>query len=311
MGTICPSHVTLHSLLLSTFKVSSATFIYVTLYCFSVPDSLYLASVSDSDVFKAIKRVGPSKSVGIDKIPAFIVNGCSEIFIPFLKFIFNLSLSERSFPTLWKQAAVIAVLKKANGASVYNYRPISILNAFSKIFEFVIQEHVSYCFKSKLNPSQHGFMKSKSTATNRVCYLDAIVPLVDSQRQADSIYFDFSNAFDRVPHELLLRKLNDCGLSAGYVSWFRSYLTNRTSYVRYCGAHSSSYEVLSGVPQGSVLGPLLFNIFINDLCGVVKYSNCLLFADEIKIFPEIKSPHDSFLLHSDINPLKTKRISFI
>jgi hypothetical protein len=93
---------------------------------------------------------------------------------------------------------------------VCNYRPISILNTFSELFEFVIHEHVSYYFKSKLNPSQHGFMKSKSTAINLVTYLDAIAPLVYSQRQVDSIYFDFSNAFHRVPHELLLRKLNDC-----------------------------------------------------------------------------------------------------
>jgi hypothetical protein len=150
---------------------------------------------------------------------------------------------------------------------VSNYRPISILNTFSKIFEFVIHEYVSYYFKSKINPSEHGFMKSKSTASNLVTFLDAIAPLVYSQRQVDSIYFDFSNAFDRAPHETLLRKLNDCGLSAGYISWFRSYLTNRTSYVRYCGTLSSSYKVLSGVPQGSVLGPL-FSTSSSTICVV-------------------------------------------
>ena len=162
-----------------------------------------------------------------------------------------------------------------------NYRPISILKTFSKIFEIIILQHVSHHFRSKFNPRQHGFIKSKSTSTKLVVYLYFITLLVHPQLQGDAIYFDFSNSFDLVPYALLLRKL-DFGLSPTVVIWFHSYLTNRISQVRYRGAHSAPYEVLFNVPQGSIPGPLLFSVFTNDLCSAVKYSNCLLFADDVK-----------------------------
>jgi hypothetical protein len=161
---------------------------------------------------------------------------------------------------------------------VSNSRPISILKKFSKLFESVIHDHVSHYLKFKLNPCQHGFTKSKSTTTNLVTYLAFITPLVGSQRQADAVYFDLTSAFDLVPHTLHLHKLSALGLSGGYVNWFRSYLTNRQSQVRIGGIISSPFEVLSGVPQRSVLGPLLFNVYINELCDTIKHSSYLLFC---------------------------------
>ena len=150
--------------------------------------------------------------------------------------------------------------------------------------------------KYKFNLHQHGFIKSKSTSTNLVAYPDFITPLVHSQHKDDAFYFNFSNTFNLVLYALLLQKLDDFGLSSLYVSWFHSYKTNKLSLVCCRGTLPVLYEVSSRVPQGSVLGPLLFSVFINDLCSMVKYSNRLLFADGVKIYQEIKSPCDSCLL---------------
>jgi hypothetical protein len=188
----------------------------------SSSEFLTLASVSDSDVIKAIKRLRPSESVGLDDIPGFIIQGCTDIFVPILKHIFNLSVSQQYCPTLWKQAAIAPVLIKGKSTSVSNYRPISLPSNFSMIFEFVIHDHVSHHLKSKISPHQQGFSKTKSTSTNLVTFFDSISPLVGSQRQADSIYFDLNHAFDHVSHCLLLHNLSAFGLPCGYVNWLRS-----------------------------------------------------------------------------------------
>ena len=263
-------------------------------------DYLNTFVVTDSSVLKAIRRLKPSKSSGLDGIPTFIIKGCSSILVPILTYIFNLSLSSGVFPTLWKTAAVVPVFKKGSKAEVKNYRPISILNGFSKLFEILVHEHLSFYFKEKLNSAQHGFIKSKSVVTNLVTYLNYVAPCVGSQGQCDSVYFDLSNAFDLVPHNLLISKLNCYGLSQNYIKWFRSYLSNRTFRVRLSSFLSLPHVILSGVPQGSILGPLLFVIFINDLCDRIITKH-LLFADDIKLYNRISSTDDCKILQSDIN----------
>ena len=159
-------------------------------------------------------------------------------------------------------------------------------------------------FTSRLNPKQHGFVKMKSTTTHFVTYLGFISPLVSFQRQVDYIYFDFSSAFDFVPHSILLHKLCAYGLSDSYVNWYRNYLTGRSASVRILGGFSSPFAVFSGVPLGSVLGFLLFIIFVNFIYNVIKYSRYLVFSDDIKIFRAVNSASCCTLLQADIEHIQ-------
>jgi hypothetical protein len=127
----------------------------ITSFVAASSDNLSLFPVTDADVRKAIRWLKPSKSAGLDGIPGFIIKGCTVIFVPLLKYIFNLSLSQQLFPSSWKQAAIVPIFKKVNSSLLANYRPISILNNFSKVFESVIHDHVSHYLQSKLNCCQH------------------------------------------------------------------------------------------------------------------------------------------------------------
>jgi hypothetical protein len=208
-----------------------------------------LPAITELDILRAIKRLRPSKSVGPHGIPSSTVKGYSIIFAPLLIYIFNLSLSQEHFPAQWekKKAVIVRILKKGNSSFVSNYRPISLLNNFSKAFEFAIHGHMSHYSKHKINLSQHGFLKFKSTTTNLVTYLDFISPLVISQRQVDSIYFDLSSAFDLVPHPIILQKLCAYGHSDGKVNWLFIYLINRQSSVRVL----DSFRYLLNIFRGS------------------------------------------------------------
>jgi hypothetical protein len=153
-----------------------------------------------SDVKQAISRFHSTKCIGLYEIPKFILKGWSEIFMPLLHHILNLSILSGKIPSLWKQAAVILIFRKGSGALVVNYIPILVLNNFSKIFASIIHDHLFFNFKSKLHPNQHCFVKPKSMVTNSVNYLNDVLLSVSSQGQFDSVYFDLHQAFDKVSH---------------------------------------------------------------------------------------------------------------
>lgn len=258
--------------------------------------------INIKDVVLATKSLkSSSNSCGMDGVPSFILKGCINLLAPILCDIFNLCLAEGKFPIGWKTSVVVPVPKKGNLTLVKNYRPISLLSVFSKIFEKIVIKHLVFNLKPKLSTHQHGFLSGRSTNTNLVSFLQFSAPLVLNRKQCDVIYFDLSRAFDVVNHELLLQKLYKFGLSLKYLAFLRMYLSNRYFKVKIGDIFSDTFLVPCGVPQGSNFGPLLFISFIDDIKKVLSNSYFDLFADDLKIGHEISCLSDAERLQSNIN----------
>ena len=174
-----------------------------------------------------------------------------------------------------------------------NYRPISLLSIISKVLERCVCNRFYEHIRDSINEAQHGFLHGRSCATQLLSTLHRIGQLLDKNTQTDILFLDFAKAFDSVDHVILLRKLKDYGIEGNLYRWFSDYLHNRTQRVVVEGAASSWSPVTSGVPQGSILGPMLFLLFINDLSDVIPESTSTgLYADDAKLYRKISTPED-------------------
>lgn len=282
-----------------------------------------IGAFDEKDVMKALKMLKPKMTTGPDHIPSFVVRDCATVLAAPLTTLINLCLKSGTIPALWKTSKVCPVYKKGDRGDIRNYRPISIICNFCKAFEILLYEIIYAQINKIISIHQHGFMKNRSTTTNLVQFTQTVSESLDEQIQTDVIYMDFSKAFDRLDHGLLLRKLSKIGFSSSLLQLFTSYLSERKQFVVCCGHQSVEYFATSGVPQGSNLGPLLFNIFINDILDVVSV-DALLYADDLKIFNRIINPNDCLLLqynisnienwcevnHLSLNPDKCVTVSF-
>ena len=239
----------------------------------------------------ACKKLKAKFTAGPDCIPSFIVRDCASAFAKPLTIIFNLCTQSCLYPDLWKKSKICPVFKKDDKNKIENYRPIALLSNFSKVFESVLHNQLSFYVTSQIVDQQHGFTSGKSTVTNLCMVAQYISENIDSNIQVDVVYTDFSKAFDRLDHGILLSKLPSFGFDDRLVKFIQDYLSDRSQYVQYRGYRSSDFTATSGVPQGSILGPLFFNIFINDI--TLKLTNsCLLYEDDLKIMRSVKSPED-------------------
>ncbi|MEL7308158.1 MAG: reverse transcriptase family protein, partial [Pseudomonadota bacterium] len=242
---------------------------------------------------------------GFDGVPALLLIECAEELCFPLATIFNLSVNTGEYPSLLKCNNVIPIYKqKGDKSHVESYRPISIQPVVSKVFEKIVNRSLRSHISQLICKEQHGFSPKKSTTSNLLCYKDFISSSFDDGFQVHSVYADFHKAFDTVSHELLLLKMSSqFGVTGNDLTWFRSYLSHRYQRVVIGGMESDWVSVSSGVPQGSILGPSLFIMYINDLPSCFLSSECLLFADDVKIFKQISSVNDCFELQNDLNAL--------
>ena len=218
--------------------------------------------------------------------------------------IFNQSLSTGVVPEDWHQANIFALHKKGSKELPENYRPISLTSICSKMLEHIVFSNVSHFLESHniLTPRQHGFRLGHSCESQLILAVDDWAQAIDQGLQTDIAIFDFSKAFDSVPHHRLLLKIEAYGIRGTTLQWIRAFLTDRRQRVVQNGAKSSWQPVISGVPQGTVLGPLLFLLYINDIVNNIS-SEIRLFADDCVLYRRIHCLDDCRALQSDIDTL--------
>ena len=270
----------------------------------SAAPSLPNIIVTENGVLNMLRKLKPNKAAGPDMISPRVLKELAEPLSKPLTTLFQHSISSGSVPRQWKTATVSPVFKKGDRNSAANYRPVSLTAVCCKMCEHIIAksivEHLEH--NDLLTDYQHGFRKERSCETQLITFVDELAKNLCDGNEIDIAVMDFSKAFDVVPHRRLLYKLNHYGIRDNTLSWIDSFLSNRSQRVVVDGESSETAPVTSGVPQGSVLGPILFLTFINDMPDCVQ-SRCRLFADDSIIYRSVNGDDDAAILQRDLDAL--------
>ena len=262
-------------------------------------------TINIEGVEKLLSGLNPSKASGPDEIPCRLLKELSHELAPVLTAIFSQSLNSGILPKVWSKAFITPVFKKGSRCEPENYRPVSLTCVSCKILEHIICKHIRLHLERHeiLTPLNHGFRSKFSCETQLLLTLQDLLGARDTKIQIDLAILDFSKAFDTVPHERLLGKMKFYGINGPILQWTAAFLENREQCVMVDGAKSKPTRVESGVPQGTVLGPLLFLLHINDLPGVVS-SQVRLFADDCLMYRPIRVRDDQVSFQQDLLALE-------
>ena len=239
-------------------------------------------SISNNDTVRMIKNVKLSNSKEHDGISFDLLKLLGNAISKSITLIINQSLRTGIFPDKLKIAKVIPIFKKDSKKLIKNYRPISVLPVIYKIFQMAIHEQLSDYFttNSLFCKQQYGFMKNASTELAALELIDRLLNQLNARKIPTNLYLDLYKAFDSISHDILLDKLRYYGVTDGSIQLLKSYLSNRKQYVQIDGVMSSMQYIQTGIPQGSIVGPLLFSIYINDIVKCTEKFNCILYADD-------------------------------
>ena len=267
----------------------------------SSPNTIFLKPVEIEEVFCMILKLKPSKACGPNSIPSSLLKTHSASLSEPLKEILNMSLTEGIFPDLLKDADVCPIYKKKDKDKCENYRPISLLSNVSKLFERAMHTRL-YDFienSGKFYDKQFGFRKKYSTNHALLSIVEGIREKLDNKTFVCGVFIDLEKAFDTVNHQILIQKLEHYGIRGIANQWFSSYLSSRRQKVRLEDTYSQYLNVSCGVPQGSILGSLIFLIYINDMRNAVKHSVVYHFADDTNLLCSDKDPSQLRLKMND------------
>ena len=270
-----------------------------------LPENFITIELSENDIVDSIGKLSTGAATGPDGAPPKLLKECAAALKYPIRLLWQKSLLCGRIPEELKMGVITPVHKGGSRSEPKNYRPITLTSHLIKIFERVITERLVEFMRTRdlFNARQHGFRTKRSCLSQLIEHYHDILDVIAGGNTADVIHLDFAKAFDKVDHGVLLRKLRALGVSGTILKWIGAFLSNRKQAVFVDGTVSDESDVISGVPQGTVLGPILFLVFIGDIDHGVQHANVNSFADDTRMMMNIKEPTDILRLQEDLDKI--------